>query len=253
MSMKTRMDRYLPPEHPLSKRYRFGAALFGAALIVFGSLGLTHQLAFLSTHGHQVLWLSSNGLLSTISLVVGAVLITAAAIGGPVSSTVTSTVGALFLVSGLANLAVLDTGLNLLAFKIQNVLFSLVAGMLMLFVGLYGRVSGGLAGDNPYVRARRNEDPLHDNAPRRAAHARRLVEIEELVRAEFAMAEGRATPEQEHLLRTDAMHRAEQRRREAYEYAEESDRLFAVWLADRRRNPPPEHFVLWQRKRQIPQ
>jgi hypothetical protein len=248
--MTTRMDRYLPPDHPLSKRYRFGAALFGSGLIVFGTLGFANQLAFLSTHGRQILGLSSNGLLSVISVVVGAVLITAAVIGGPVSSTVTSTVGALFLVSGLANLAVLDTGLNLLAFKIQNVLFSLIAGMLMLFVGFYGRVSGGLPGDNPYVRARRNEDPLHDHGPRLAAEAKRLAEIDQLARAEFAMAEGRATPEQEDLLRADAVRRAEQRRREAYEWAEESDRMFAAWLEERRRNPPPEHFVLWHRKRQ---
>jgi hypothetical protein len=191
--------------------------------------------------------LSSNGLLSVISVVVGAVLITAAVIGGPVSSTVTSAVGALFLVSGLANLAVLDTPLNLLAFKMQNVLFSLIAGMLMLFVGLYGRVSGGLTGDNPYVRARRRVDPLHHD---HAAEIRRLAEIDELVRAEFAMAEGRATPEQEELIRADAVRRAEQCRREAYEWAEESDRMFTAWLEERRRNPPPEHFVLWHRKRQ---
>ncbi|MDT7713505.1 MAG: hypothetical protein QOG46_2312 [Pseudonocardiales bacterium] len=250
--MRTRMDRYLTPDHPLCRVYRVGAALFGTGLIVFGGLGFANQLAFLSTNGRQILGLSSNGLLSLISLVVGIVLIAAAVIGGHLSSTVTAGIGVLFLVSGLANLAVLDTPLNLLAFKIQNVLFSLIAGMAMLFVGLYGRVSGGLASDNPYVRARRNEDPLDRHATQRAAEAlrQRLAEIDELARAEFAMAEGRATPEQEQRLRADARRRAEQHHREAYEYAAESDRAYAAWLEDRRLNPPPEHFVLW-RKRQI--
>jgi hypothetical protein len=242
--MKTRMDRYLPSDHPLCKVYRVGAALFGSGLIIFGGLGVANELAFLSTHGKQILGLSSNGLLSLISLV----------IGGHVASTVTTTLGVLFLISGLANLAVLDTPLNLLAFKIQNVLFSLIAGMLMLFVGLYGRVSGGLPNDNPYVRARRHQDPLDKHAAARAAEElrQRLAEIDELARAEFAMAEGRATPEQEELLRVDAQLRAEQQRKEAYACAAESDREFAVWLEERRLNPPPEHFVLW-RKRQIRQ
>jgi hypothetical protein len=173
-------------------------------------------------------------------------------IGGHVSSNVTTAIGVLFLISGLANLAVLDTPLNLLAFKIQNVLFSLIAGMLMLFVGLYGRVSGGLPDDNPYVQARRNQDPLDRHAAARVAEqlSQRLAEIDELARAEFAMAEGRATPEQEQLLRADARRRAEQHRKEAYACAAESDRAYAVWLEERRLNPPPEHFVLW-RKRQI--
>lgn len=252
--MKSRMDKYLPSDHPLCKVYRVGAALFGGGLIIFGGLGFANQLEFLSTNGREVMGLSSNGLLSLISLLVGVVLVAAAVIGGPMSSTVTATVGVLFLVSGLANLAVLDTSLNLLAFKIQNVLFSLIAGMLMLFVGLYGRVSGGLPADNPYVRARRHLDPLDNHAVARAAEQlrQRLAEIDELARAEFAMAEGRATPEQEELLRADARHRAEQHRREAYECAAESDRAFEVWLAERRLNPPPEHFVLW-RKRQVGQ
>ena len=68
--MRTRMDRYLTPDHPLCKVYRVGAALFGTGLIVFGGLGFANQLAFLSTNGRQILGLSSNGLLSLISLVV---------------------------------------------------------------------------------------------------------------------------------------------------------------------------------------
>jgi hypothetical protein len=246
-----KMDRYLPPNHPLSRVYRVGAALFGAGLTVFGALGLANQLAFFTTHGQQVLGLSSNGLLSVVSVVVGVVLIAAAVVGGAAASTTTAVIGALFILSGLGNLAVLDTRLNVFAFKIPNVLFSLVAGLLMLLVGFYGRVSGGLPDDNPYVRARRHEDPADDHAAERAAERLRLVEIDELARAELAVAEGTATREQERLVRADALHRATERRMAAYQHAEQSEREFLAWLEHRRQHPPPEHFVLWHRRPKI--
>jgi hypothetical protein len=246
------MDRYLPRNHPLSRVYRVGAALFGTGLTVFGALGLANQLAFFTIHGQQVLGLSSNGLLSAISVVVGVVLIAAAVVGGPAASTTTSVIGGLFIVSGLANLAVLDTWLNILAFKIQNVLFSLVAGLFMLLVGFYGRVSGGLPDDNPYVRARRHEDPADDHAAERAADERRMAEIDELARAELAIAEGTATREQERLVKADALRRATERRLAAYQHAAESEQELLAWLEQRRRHPPPEHFVLWHRKPKVP-
>lgn len=132
--------------------HRVGAATLGLALWVFGILGLVDRLGFFETTGQPVLGLNSNGLLSVISLVVGAVLIVSGVRGGPTASTVTAVVGVLFLISGLLNLAVLDSGLK--AFTISNVFFSLVSGMLLLTLGLYGRVSGGLPADNPYRQAR---------------------------------------------------------------------------------------------------
>ncbi|MGH3782493.1 MAG: hypothetical protein ACRDRO_18210 [Pseudonocardiaceae bacterium] len=66
-----------PPGHRLDLVHRVGAATLGAGLIVFGALGVIHRVEFLAVHGQDVLGLSSNGLLSTISLIVGAVLIAA--------------------------------------------------------------------------------------------------------------------------------------------------------------------------------
>lgn len=189
--------------------------MLGASLCVFGILGFIDRLKFLALHGKVVLGLSSNGLLSTISLIVGAVLIGAALRGGRISSTITVGVGLLFLLSGLLNLTVLDTRLNLLAFRLSNVIFSFIAGMLLLFLGAYGRFSGGLSVDNPYYQLRHRVD-LGSWIQER----HRDEETERLTAAEVAVAEGHATPEQERLVREDAQRRANEARRRAWELYE---------------------------------
>lgn len=195
--------------------HRVGAATLGVGLWVFGILGFVNRLEFLTVRGEEVLGLSSNGMLSTISLVVGAVLILAALRGGRISSTVTAVIGVLFLLSGLINLAVLDTEYNLLAFRIPNVIFSFIAGMLLLFLGAYGRFSGGLSADNPYYQSRHRDDPhaAVDDATQDSDEDR-------WVAAEVAVAEGHATPEQERLVHEDAQRRAAEARRRAWELYE---------------------------------
>lgn len=199
---------------PLGRRldlvHRIGAAVLGFGLCVFGALGVADRLEFLAVRGEVVLGLASNGLLSAISLLVGGVLIGAAVRGGRSSSTITVVVGLLFLLSGLANLAVLDTEFNLLAFRMSNVIFSFIAGMLLLFLGAYGRFSGGLAADNPYYRHRHHADPS-------SGEEHRDEDDERWVAAEVAVAEGHATPEQEQQVREDAQRRANEARRRAWE------------------------------------
>lgn len=206
----------IPLARGLDLVHRVGAATLGVGLWVFGILGFVNRLQFLTVRGEDVLGLSSNGMLSTISLVVGAVLIGAAVRGGRIASTVPLVVGVLFLLSGLANLAVLDTGYNLLAFRISNVIFSFVAGMLLLFLGAYGRFSGGLARDNPYYQYRHRSDPRPEPAAELGADSA----DDDWVAAEVAVAEGHATPEQESRVREDALRRAIETRRHAWELYE---------------------------------
>ena len=59
--------------------------------------------------------------------------------------------GVLFLVSALVDLALLRTAFNLLAFRISDVVFSDVAGLLLLVLGAYGRISGNLPATSPYA------------------------------------------------------------------------------------------------------
>jgi len=136
---------------------RVGALAVAAVIAVFGVLGFLGGLDFFSTDGDEVLGMSSNGLLSTISLLTAAVLVFAALRSPRTASTVMIVVGTLFLLSALANLAVLRTSFNVLAFEMENVVFSVVAGLVLLLLGAYGRVSGNLPPDSPYARPRTDD------------------------------------------------------------------------------------------------
>ena len=131
--------------------HRLGALAVAAVILGFGMLGFAGGLAFFSTSGEQILGMSSNGLLSTISVLTAALLAVAAFRGPRVASTVMLCVGVAFLLSALANLAVLRTDLNVLAFEFSNVVFSAVAGLVLLLLGAYGRISGNLPPDSPYA------------------------------------------------------------------------------------------------------
>ncbi|MFD3875265.1 DUF4383 domain-containing protein [Streptomyces sp. NPDC058623] len=144
----------LPVDHPLSRVYRIGAALCGVLLLVFGCLGFADSLSSFDTAGRSVAGLSTNGLLSAISVVVGLLLFVAALIGGNVASNVNIGVGALFVLSGFVHLFLLGRPGNILDFGMSNVIFSFLMGLLIMTFGMYGRVSGGLAHDNPYWQKR---------------------------------------------------------------------------------------------------
>jgi hypothetical protein len=153
----------LPVDHRLKTVYRYGAGLCGLALLCFAALGFAHQLSFFGTSNTTIAGLSSNGALSSVSVVFGLLLVAGAVAGGNVASNVNMAVGALFILSGFVNLAVMQTSANILGFRMPNVLFSFLMGLIILTFGMYGRVSGGLPADNPYWRRK------HPEAARRLA------------------------------------------------------------------------------------
>ncbi len=177
------------------------AVLFGLGLWVFGGLGVVNRLEPFSTAGVPVLGLSSNGLLSGISLVVGAVLIAAGIRGGRLASTVLTVAGAAFLLSGVANVLVLEGPYNILAFRMSNVIFSLVSGGLLLILGTYGRFTGRLPDDNPYAAERATTDGGHRPEPTHLDTSADAAAAVELAAAERADARRAATPVQAARLR----------------------------------------------------
>jgi Domain of unknown function (DUF4383) len=179
-----------PGPHPVHTVHRVGAAAIGVFLICFGALGFLRGLAFLATEGPTVLGLSSNGLLAAISLIVGLVLLVSAVAKGPTASTTSIVLGVLFLLSGMANNVVLGTRMNLLAFRPANIVFSFAVGAVLLILGSYGRITGGLPLDNPYHRdAPGDSEQQRDWMPDATAAG-------ELAEAERAYALHYATPEQ---------------------------------------------------------
>jgi Domain of unknown function (DUF4383) len=179
----------------LDHLHRTGAVVFGLGIGAFGVLGFVNRLDMFSTTGQPVLGLSSNGLLSTVSVVVAVVLIAAGVRGGRLASTVLVVVGAAFVASGLVNTLVLDTPLNLLAFRIPNVVFSFIAGALLLFLGAWGRFTGRLPDDNPYQQERHHDDAGPDPLPTTFRDPGDIAAARELAEAERAVAQHAAPPD----------------------------------------------------------
>ncbi|MFD7861714.1 DUF4383 domain-containing protein [Streptomyces sp. NPDC057682] len=184
-----RLDEQLPVDHRLSRVYRVGAGLMGLVLLAFGILGLFDRVGFFDTGGDTVAGLNTNGALSVLSIAVGLLLFLGMVIGGNLASTLNMVLGVAFVLSGFVNLALLDTGLNFLAFEMQNVLFSFVVGLLLMMFGMYGRVSGGLPHDNPYWRARHPEEAAHE---RRRARRRTVEEMPVVRRSSPGASGGRS-------------------------------------------------------------
>jgi hypothetical protein len=197
--------------------HRIGAIVVAAVIAAFGVLGLVDGLAYFSTDGERIAGLSSHGLLSTISLLTAAVLVAAALHSSRVASTTMLVIGVLFLVSALANLAVLETEVNFLAFSMANVIFSIVAGLVLLTLGAYGRVSGNLPADSPYRAEGADGVPDDDATSQQLPETPAQRAAERAMReAEVAVIEHRATADQQRRVEAMAQVRTRADRRDVW-------------------------------------
>ncbi|TQF06727.1 DUF4383 domain-containing protein [Kitasatospora acidiphila] len=144
----------LPVDHRLAQVYRYGAGLAGLALLIWGCFGLAGNVGFSSVHGKTTAGMSSNGALGVLSIIFGAILMIGAIVGGNFASWLNMIVGFIFFVAGFVGLIALDSTWNRLAFRMTNVIFSFIFGLVIASFGMYGRVSGHLPHDNPYWRQR---------------------------------------------------------------------------------------------------
>jgi Domain of unknown function (DUF4383) len=189
---------------------RIGALLVALFLLVFALLGFASGQQFFSTEGQPVLGMTSNGLLSTILVVVALVLLAAAAHSARTASTVMVILGPLFLLSAFVNGILLGTRLNWLAFEISNVIFSIIVGLLMLLLGAYGRIGGHLPPDSPYAHS----SPEEDYVDERPGTPEEVAAEEAMREAEIAVVQHVATPDQSRRVRAMAeMHSRADRRR----------------------------------------
>jgi hypothetical protein len=193
------MPSSTPPNQGVVRVHRVGAVVVAAVIALVGILGFVGGLAFFDTSGSPVLGLTTNGALSTVSLLTAAVLVAAAIRGGRLASTVMIVIGTLFLISAFGNLAVMGTSLNLFAFRLPNVFFSIGAGLVLLVLGAYGRISSKLPQDNPYRRERHPDEDEgvedFDGQPSPSTRAEAAADVA-MAAAARAAAAGAATPDQ---------------------------------------------------------
>lgn len=187
------------PNQGVVRVHRVGAVVVAAVIGLVGILGFVGGLAFFDTSGSPVLGLTTNGALSTVSLLTAAVLVAAAIRGGRLASTVMIVIGTLFLISAFGNLAVMGTSLNLFAFRLPNVFFSIGAGLVLLVLGAYGRISSKLPQDNPYRMERHPDEDEgvedFDGQPTPSTRAEAAADVA-MAAAARAAAAGAATPDQ---------------------------------------------------------
>jgi len=199
---------------------RDGAILVALFLLLFAGLGFASGQPFFSVEGRPVLGMSSNGLLSTVSVVVALVLLAAAARSPRAASTVMMVLGPLFLLSAFVNAFVLETRLNWLAFSLSNVIFSLVVGLVLLLLGTYGRIGGHLPPDSPYAHPAADESDYVDERPRTPEE----VAAEEAMReAEIAVVQHAATAVQARRVQAMAQEHTRTDRRRVWMELEAAD------------------------------
>lgn len=133
---------HIPINHPLRPVYRTLSGLVGLYVLLFGIIGYarTTDLPFFGPHGEWVLWLRTNPAFSVLSIIAGVVVLGAAVIGRNLFRYVNLAAGIVFLVAGMAMMALLQTDANILAFSMVTCIMSFIFGMIFFASGLYGKV-----------------------------------------------------------------------------------------------------------------
>lgn len=133
---------HLPVNHPLRPLYRVLAGLIGVYVLVFGVLGFfrTSGMEFFANKGEWVLGLTANPAFAVLSVITGLLLLAGVVIGRNLDHFMNIIGGSVFLLAGMAMMALLRTDLNFLGFTMTNCVVSFVFGTALLAAGLYGKV-----------------------------------------------------------------------------------------------------------------
>ena len=133
---------HTPVNHPLRPMYRALGFLAGAYLVVFGVLGViqTAGESFTGDSGERVLAQGSNMLWSIITVILGAVVLGATALGRNLDVAADKYIGWALLVIGSYELAVNRTDANFFGFTIATVIVTYVVGLILILASLYSKV-----------------------------------------------------------------------------------------------------------------
>jgi hypothetical protein len=158
---------HLPINHRLSGFYRFLAALAGIFLLVFGIVGVVQTWGdpLFDRADVSALGLGTNLAFSLLSILVGAVVLVGAVIGGNLAHYLNLFGGGVFWAAGLVMLLLLQTDANFLNFQVATCVVSFLIGTLLVLAGLYGK-----SGTEDEERA--EDEFRHSGRGPAAAHAR---------------------------------------------------------------------------------
>jgi Domain of unknown function (DUF4383) len=134
---------HTPVNHPLRPIYRALGFLVGAYLVLFGIIGLiqTSGEDFTGSTGVRVLGQGSNLLWSILALIIGAIVLIAAALGRNLDTAAEKYLGWTLLVIGSYELAVSRTDANFFGFTIATVIVTYIVGTLLILASLYSKVA----------------------------------------------------------------------------------------------------------------
>jgi hypothetical protein len=136
---------HIPINHHLRTLYRALAGLGGLYVLVFGLLGVGASRglpAFAQPHDHKLPWvlgLRTNLAFAVLSIAVGLVLLLGNVVGRNLDYYLNLLAGAVFMVSGMAMMILMQTDLNFLGFSMVNCIVSFILGTLFFTAGLYCR------------------------------------------------------------------------------------------------------------------
>lgn len=117
--------------------HRIGIAGVGLLLWWFGVVAFGDHVRFFTTQPPSASSIGGNGMLAAFCLLCGASLIVAAIRGGAITSSAATAVGLVYLVLGMGSLVVLQTSVNLLAVTLPIGLLGIVAGFVLLALGVH--------------------------------------------------------------------------------------------------------------------
>lgn len=117
---------------------RLLATVFGAVYLLVGIVGffVTSGIGFFATEGRNLIIFEVNPLHNIIHLAIGAALLIAGLSNVKAAKTMNSTVGAVYLVVGIAGLFLPGTALNIIALNGADNVLHLGSALVLLAVGL---------------------------------------------------------------------------------------------------------------------
>ncbi|WFE50379.1 MULTISPECIES: DUF4383 domain-containing protein [unclassified Micromonospora] len=133
---------HTPVNHPARPIYRAIGGLTGLYLVVFGVLGIVESTGneILAQDSTRVLGQGTNLGFSLLSVLLGVVVLVGTALGRNIDVAINQWLAYTLMVIGLGALAFIRTDANIFNFSITTVIVVLTASLVLLMVGMYGKV-----------------------------------------------------------------------------------------------------------------